>query len=392
MGKHVRIIGILLLALFFCPAMAQKKIAFAEGVDEQKEIKLSEVASGVKYIPLETTAESLLDKDILNVTFAGDYLFVCDFVNLFQFTPEGKFIRKIGKAGEGPGEYAKSILAVTYDEDAKQIFISDFRKGKVLVYSFEGKYLYDINTQRGSMTTYRDKTGNLFGITNEYLYTKDKRGKELFVYNTKGKELYSYHFRPEQGVRYPGIIFSYGILYDYQENTYYKNPLETTIFRLEGKKRIPTYKLDLSQYEKLSGEDDAIIAIDKKTNTGTNLPNKAAEKKFSFFNVFEITHAIGVEYAQGQGRCLAWYDKGKETVCRVRSPKAEWDGFTDDMDGGCPIFPRFVKNNKMIGVVSASVLLEKVKPENAKGSLKDLLMNLREDDNQVIQVILLKDK
>ena len=78
MGKHVRIIGILLLALFFCPAMAQKKIAFAEGVDEQKEIKLSEVASGVKYIPLETTAESLLDKDILNVTFAGDYLFVCD--------------------------------------------------------------------------------------------------------------------------------------------------------------------------------------------------------------------------------------------------------------------------------------------------------------------------
>ena len=111
--------------------------------------------------------------------------------------------------------------------------------------------------------------------------------------------MYSYHFRPEQGVRYPGIIFSYGILYDYQENTYYKNPLETTIFRLEGKKRIPTYKLDLSQYEKLSGEDDAIIAIDKKTNTGTNLPNKAAEKKFSFFNVFEITHARGVEYAQG---------------------------------------------------------------------------------------------
>ena len=122
----------------------------------KKELVLQDFMD-VEYIPLETTAESLLDKDILNVTFAGDYLFVCDFVNLFQFTPEGKFIRKIGKAGEGPGEYAKSILAVTYDEDAKQIFISDFRKGKVLVYSFEGKYLYDINTQRGSMTTYRDK-------------------------------------------------------------------------------------------------------------------------------------------------------------------------------------------------------------------------------------------
>lgn len=369
---------------------AQKIINFADGVNDKKEIKLSEVASDVRYIPLETTAESLLDKDILDVTFAGDYLFVCDYINLFQFTPEGKFIRKIGKAGEGPGEYTQSIMAVTYDEDAEQIFISDFRKGKVLVYSFEGKYLYNIETQRGSMTTYIDKTDNLFGVTNEYLYTRDKKGKELFVYSTKGKELYSFRFRPEQGVRYPGIIFTYGILYGFQGNVYYKNPLETTIFRLDGKKRIPVYKLDLSQYEKLSGEDDAVIVVDKKTNTGTNLPNKAAEKKFSFFNIFETVHAIGVEYAQGEGRCLAWYDKEKENLCRVRSPKAEWDGFTDDIQGGCSVFPRFIRNNKMIAVISASILQEKVKPSNAKGSLKELLPNLLEDDNQVLIVAQLK--
>ena len=67
MGKHVRIIGILLLALFFCPAMAQKKIAFAEGVDEQKEIKLSEVASGVKYIPLETNDEFITQGSVMAI-------------------------------------------------------------------------------------------------------------------------------------------------------------------------------------------------------------------------------------------------------------------------------------------------------------------------------------
>ena len=344
----------------------------------------------MRYIPLETTTESLLDKDILDVTFTADYLFVCDYVNLFQFTPEGKFVRKIGKAGEGPGEYTQSIMAVTYDEDAKLIFMSDFRKGKVLVYSFDGKYLYDIETQRGSMTTYRDKTGNLFGVTNEYLYSKDKRGKELFVYNTKGKELYSFHFRPEEGIRYPGIIFTYGILYDHQGSTYYKNPLETTIFRLEGKKRIPVYKLDLSQYEKLSGESDAVIVVDKKANTGTNLPNKAAEKKFNFFNIVETDHGMGIEYAQENERRFAWYDKENGTLCRVRSPKAQWDGFTEDMEGGCAIFPRFIRNNKMIAVLSASILLEKVKPADAKGSLEKLLPDLVEDDNQVLVVAQLK--
>lgn len=391
MGKSIRITGVWLLVLaFYMPLMAQKTIAFAEGVNKQKELKLSEVASDVRYIPLETTTESLLDKDILDVTFTADYLFVCDYVNLFQFTPEGKFVRKIGKAGEGPGEYTQSIMAVTYDEDAKQIFMSDFRKGKVLVYSFDGKYLYDIETQRGSMTTYRDKTGNLFGVTNEYLYSKDKRGKELFVYNTKGKELYSFHFRPKEGIRYPGIIFTYGILYDYQGSTYYKNPLETTIFRLEGKKRIPVYKLDLSQYEKLSGESDAVIVVDKKANTGTNLPNKAAEKKFNFFNILETDRGMGIEYAQENERRFAWYDKENGTLCRVRSPKAQWDGFTEDMEGGCAIFPRFIRNNKMIAVLSASILLEKVKPTNAKDSLKNLLPDLVEDDNQVLVVAQLK--
>ena len=114
MGKSIRITGVWLLVLaFYMPLMAQKNIAFADGVNKQKELNLSDVASGVRYIPLETTTESLLDKDILDVTFTADYLFVCDYVNLFQFTPEGKFVRKIGKAGEGPGEYTQSIMAVT---------------------------------------------------------------------------------------------------------------------------------------------------------------------------------------------------------------------------------------------------------------------------------------
>ena len=89
-------------------------------------------------------------------------------------------------------------------------------------------------------------------------------------------------------------------------------------------------------------------------------------------------------------RRFAWYDKENGTLCRVRSPKAQWDGFTEDMEGGCAIFPRFIRNNKMIAVLSASILLEKVKPADAKGSLEKLLPDLVEDDNQVLVVAQLK--
>ena len=56
MGKSIRITGVWLLVLaFYMPLMAQKNIAFADGVNKQKELNLSDVASGVRYIPLETT-------------------------------------------------------------------------------------------------------------------------------------------------------------------------------------------------------------------------------------------------------------------------------------------------------------------------------------------------
>ena len=155
-------ISLILFLLVNClSSQAQTIIPFAKGIETKKEIRLSEVASGIKYIPLETTAESLLGQDILDVTFVGGYLFVCDYGKVFQFTPEGKFVRQIGRVGQGPGEYNQSVLAVAYDAAKKQIFLSDMRQGKVLVYSFDGTFIKDIKTEVGATSTYVEAAGNL---------------------------------------------------------------------------------------------------------------------------------------------------------------------------------------------------------------------------------------
>ena len=54
--------------------------------------------------------------------------------------------------------------------------------------------------------------------------------------------------------------------------------------------------------------------------------------------------------------------------------------------------PYFLRDGKLIGVVPASVLLDKVKPGQAKGSLRQVIEDLMEDDNQVLQVITLNTK
>ena len=386
MGRQILI---LFLMSTFGLLQAQITIPFAKGIADNKEIKLSEVASEIRYIPLETTAESLLEQDILDVTIAGGYLFVCDYKKLLQFTPEGKFVRQIGKAGQGPGEYTESILGVTYNESLKEIYLSDPRQLKLHVYSFAGTFLHDINMEGSEYVRLQDK-GCFYAVYNDFLYDKQKRGKEMVVYDENGKELYNFRFRPKEGVRYPGINFALPVIYAYQDAIYYKNPLELEINRIEKKKRKPVYKLDLRDLEKLNHEEDGKLVIDKEKQVGGYQPNEIAKKKIYFQDIFELDHKMGIYYFQEDERRFAWYEKQYGKVCRVRALQADMDGFTDDLEGGCPVLPEFLRNGKLVGVVPAPVLQEKAKPANAKGSLKKVMENLLEDDNQVIQVVTLK--
>ena len=388
--KHSFFISLLLFSVSFPVLLqAQAIIPFAKWIADKKEIKLSEVASAIKYIPLETTAESLLEQDILDVTIAGGYLFVCDYKKLFQFTLEWKFVRQIGRAGQGPGEYTESILGVTYNEPLKEIYLSDPRQLKLHVYSFDGKFLHDINME-GREYVRLQNDGCFYAIYNDFLYDKQKRGKEMVVYDGDGKELYNFRFRPKEGVRYPGINFTLPVIYTYQNAIYYKNPLEQEINRIEKKKRKPVYKLDLHDLEKLNHEEDGKLVIDREKQVGGYQPNEIAKKKIYFQDIFELDHNMGIYYIQEDERRFAWYDKQNGKVCRVRSLQADKDGFTDDLEGGSPVLPNFLRNGKLVGVVPAPVLQEKVDPENVRGSLKRVMEELLEEDNQVIQIVTLK--
>ena len=120
--------------------------------------------------------------------------------------------------------------------------------------------------------------------------------------------------------------------------------------------------------------------------------NKEAEDKISFYDIFELPNYICFHYLQRQ-RCFAWYDKVQDKVYRIRGRNANIDGFTDDLQNGYPVLPRFYTDNQIIGYVSAAVLLEEVKnKDNLKEPLKQVVDKLVEDDNPVLQVIMMKNK
>ena len=141
---------LILFLLLSCVQSAEneREIPFANGIENVQEINVSDIALDVRYIALETNSDCLLGKDLYDISFSEKYLFVRDDSDLYQFTLEGKFIRKIGKKGQGPKEFLM-ISSVKYDNQKEEIYMNDLLSGKIKVYSFDGDFMRDILTENG---------------------------------------------------------------------------------------------------------------------------------------------------------------------------------------------------------------------------------------------------
>ncbi len=379
---------LILFLLLSCVQSAEneREILFANGIDNVQEINVSDIALDVRYIALETNSDCLLGKDLYDISFSEKYLFVRDDSDLYQFTLGGKFIRKIGKKGQGPKEFLM-ISSVKYDNQKEEIYMNDLLSGKIKVYSFDGDFMRDILTENGEQLIYYNTDDKMFYMYPMFFYN-EQESNELIVRNEKGEELYVFPFFRDGNVKYPSFLISQSIIYTYNGIIYYKNPLESVIFRLDNDKKTPMYNLSLGRYENLSLLDD--VVVEKKGNIGLGEFNKEAEDKLSFYDIFELQNYVCFFYLQHDRR-FAWYNKVNNSVCRIRGRSAKIDGFTDDLQNGYPILPRFWGENRIVGYVSAGTLIEEMRNNKmVDGSLRQVMTNLSEEDDPVLQVVTLK--
>ncbi len=138
------------LILFSCNQKKESKsIADENGVREikvdlkkSKDIDLADFADEVKYIKLETNEES---------TFSGIYklevnskgIFIWDQYStnkVLHFSPDGKFLNKIGKVGRGPDEYIQSRDFIVDTVRNTVEIIGNFAFAN-FTYSFDGEFI-----------------------------------------------------------------------------------------------------------------------------------------------------------------------------------------------------------------------------------------------------------
>ncbi|NDW11633.1 6-bladed beta-propeller [Bacteroides sp. 214] len=146
MNQRLKTTAILLIGLLCCYSCQEKnKKGIATDSEEiltvnldapDDEVSFYDIFDRVSVIQLETTEESLI-RTIWKIVFHNDSIFVFDRPQqtIFLFDANGKYLSKLCKVGNGPGEYSS----------ISDFAINKFTNNIELLSPMQGVFCYDLN-------------------------------------------------------------------------------------------------------------------------------------------------------------------------------------------------------------------------------------------------------
>ncbi len=204
----------------------------------------SQIFDSVKFIPLETTNESLFG-EINQLEITDKYFIITDFDTwcVLIFDKNGKFHAKIKKRSEN--EYFDSI---TIDRQANEI-IMPAGNDKILIYDFDGKFIIERKRPLDAARLFYFTTQSIAYHINRPLKwdKKDNRKYDLVYsdgFNHVTKELLPYNSKYQQyEYNLPNTVFS-----DNNDGTcFFTFPYDYTAIQLNDTGIIHRYKFIFPQ-------------------------------------------------------------------------------------------------------------------------------------------------
>ena len=356
---------------------AQKPVVInlAKAISESpKEIMLNELASDIRYVPLETTDDCLMNNEFYIMQYTGEDIITS---GIFHFDKNGKFLNKIGSKGQGPEEYLQGLFAFG-DWKNKLLYVQNWTT--LTCYGFDGTFVRSVPTPQLNMGAAGLFDENHILYSNDIYYADKANPIQLYMVDSQnGKTVSKWRGHLEENKKYGMILTSRDFMYNYDNSLFYKPALENVIFKiLSPKKRQLVYKFDCS------GKDIDVSADEVDT-----------KKRFQFLSVYwakETAQYLFVNYGMKNISRLGIYDKEKKTFTNVT--------IKDNLAGGYDIHPAWTSDDNHLLMVyyAGGLLQDKEKrystgllPERKK-ELDELLKNIKEDDNPVVILVTLKPK
>ncbi len=374
-------------------------------LNDGKDVYLSEYASDVEYIPLETSQESMLPGSAVICYDKGRFYFWTVSIDggkdIAVFDTCGKFINRIGKLGRGPGEYP-NIYHLTLEDDKDSTNICVVSLQNAVIYNTDGDVVCDIpfnnikeNTGRGfimnggflsyignskyCLLTASASKGN--STNQEKLFILDSAGNILSE-RTIGEEIVKE--KKIKDISIQSIFGSY--IYVFDNKICQHTPLRDTLFAID----------------KVTGEKNikVLFTFDSKPfgtieNTDYHIGIPLESERFILHDFGFATADFPALYKKNKAvpeKASAWlvYDKQDKTYTALKyDPSFTLEGFKNDLDGGAPFLPSVVKDGKMYQLVNAIDFIEMAEKSTSAG-MKEVASQLTEESNPVVVEVTLK--
>lgn len=356
-------------------------------ITDQK-IALRDLADSIYYIPLDNQYQIGLIQDQIRFVNNSIYFLVSN-EGIFECDKEGKFLRKIGKPGRGPGEI-NYFNSFSIDERNKTIYIVD-GANTIKVFSKTGRFLRTISlTEYGDMINaieyYNSNLIVIFPINYESTQfdwiTFDSLGVVIRK-ETRNSSGFITNALPLAG------IFKHGNQLSFWNN------YSDTIFSIS-----PDF----------SFKPSFIISQGEHRLPKSRISAETMSMYIWFQQIFETKQYIFLRYFYPSTKFeLVVIDKrtgGKSLVImKLDESGYEWlGGIKNDLDDGLGFLPRtyFTENGRefVAGVIYPHQIMTHVNTDKFKNSipklyekkkeLEKLAASLKETDNPILVIVRLK--
>jgi hypothetical protein len=382
---------LLILSIISCDFPKPDIIKFHPESLEENEIKLSEIADDVIYIPLDNSYPIGI---YYGYRFVGNsiYISVKD-LGILEFDRHGNFIRKIGSSGRGPGEY-HYCMYFDVDSNSKSVYILD--RSTIKVYSKNGGFHRSF-----PLSEYEEFFDGI-----NYFDEKLILSKQIHM----GQAKYSWLILDTLGTiiklkhnpipAFQSNLSSGGGTYKYDNKISYWNCYNDTVYSI---------------YPDLNYKAALLFSHGKhRQPKSINYPSSISEFK-SYFSKYltistllETEHYFIFEYFYRRP-CITVIEKKstKSFITYLEVDKVDGNaigGILNNIDGGLPFLPEiyFTENNReyLVSLLTpiklrfhiASNQFTNVNPKfpEKKEELEILANSLKETDNPVLMIVRLK--
>lgn len=375
MNKHILLILIILSSTNIFSGMAQRVINLSEHL-KRENTNLSRYASSIQTIALETSDACLLSSS-LQLWYATEYFFINDLQSrkIYRFdATNGKFLNTIGKIGQGPGEYGR-IMNFYVDNTEKRVYLMDSMKKSILIYNYDGIFLYSFSTKFVSYDMARLENYLIFS---DAYY--DQTERELYLTKLDGKRQ---HYSKFSG-KAKGWTLETPFFFEHHGHCAYKHVLSNIVYEIDSKlQKRPIYQFEYGKY-KIKDEELA-YSLEKGGYA------KERENRIIVQSIRTGLHYLFITYTYKDQNYTVIYDEHTGKITNPGTPTNP--GLKDNLIGGplvnlnstqCPSYDS-TDPGKLISVIYCSELDDKTCEYFTKVSGK-----VDNDSNPIIRIITLK--